>query len=486
MFWVAILPFAVFVGLLFAEKSDLLKTALISAGATIVLGVLAWKMPVSLAAAASLKGLFVATDILLIVWGALYFLKVLENNKTIDKLCRMLEAVSTDYRVLTILLGWFLEGFLEGTAGFGTPLAVVAPILVGLGIKPMTAIVATLVANSTAGMFGAAGTPIRVGMAAVNTAGVPELGARMNLIGIIIPLAMIWIVTRGRKEANKEFWEIVPFALFSGVAFTVGSLAFVGLGQEFPTILGALASGAVSIFALKWLKPKKDIRLNNTSYEKNPKWNEAVGPYLLLVALLVAGKIILGNGGFTLNFGVAHKFAWFNPGSLFILAGLVISAKHKYPIKKAISDLIQALGKSVNSFLVIGAMSALVQVMNFSGMMATLAMEIKSGLLPIFAPIIGAFGAFLTGSVTVSNIMFSKVLADSAAAAGLPIVSILALQVTGAVAGNMIALADVLPAETVLGMRGKEKEVILKVLPWCVAYVLLAIIAGMIFLPKQF
>jgi lactate permease len=149
-----------------------------------------------------------------------------------------------------------------------------------------------------------------------------------------------------------------------------------------------------------------------------------------------------------------------------------------------------SLRRSIEPSLVIVFMSAVAQIMVNSvqnlralpSMIDFLAVNIKNILLPLWTPIVGAFGSFLTGSATVSNLMFGNFLAASAKDLGFSVDKILALALVGAAAGNMIALADILAAQAVVGLRQKEREVLKGVILPCLTYVVLVGLVGMFLL----
>jgi lactate permease len=152
------------------------------------------------------------------------------------------------------------------------------------------------------------------------------------------------------------------------------------------------------------------------------------------------------------------------------------------------SSLKFAFKKSLEPFLVIAFMSVISQIMvnsvhNYSylpSMIDFLAVHAKNALLPLWAPIVGAFGSFLTGSATVSNLMFGNFLAVSAKDLGFGVDKILALALVGGAAGNMIALADIIAAEAVVGLKNEERKVLKGVIIPCVIYVVLIGIIGLL------
>jgi lactate permease len=260
----SILPFLVFIFLLFRKKSTLLLASSVTLGLYTVLAIFYWQIqPLALYISYS-KGILLALDIFIIIFGAVFFLELLKDLKIIKNISYYLSSISSDYRVQVIIIAWFFEAFLEGTAGFGTPAAIAIPLLIGIGLTPMKALVVGLLGNSVAGIFGASGTPIKVGFAGLSVANVPVIASIFNFVGILIPVFMLWFITKGRPNRKKEFLEAVPFALLSGFLFLVPSyLGAKYLGQEFPTILGSMIGIilATVFVKLKILTPKNNLSL---------------------------------------------------------------------------------------------------------------------------------------------------------------------------------------------------------------------------------
>lgn len=483
MLILSISPLILFVILISLGKIKLIWASLISLLTTLVLAIFIWQMNFNFITASFLKGTFIATDILLIVFGALFFLETLKKTKIIDHLCLYLEKISPDYRVQTIILAWFFEAFLEGTAGFGTPSAVVAPLLIGLGLSPIMAVSISLLGNSTSVAFGAAGTPIRVGFAGLNLAHIPLYSTLINLTGFIVPVFILWAATFNQKNRKEQFFEALPFAILSGFAFVIPSIFISFLGQEFPSIIGSLIGFLIAFLAIKigFLTPK-NIRVLRSQKMELPQISpfKIFSPYLLLIILLIVGKFFFSNSGFTLNFGLKHTFSLFNPGLIFILAIIPTIFQNRKAKKFDPKDLKESALKSIEPFLVIALISVMVQLMinsnqNNSGSLSFLqiiANNLRTPFLPFLSPFIGAFGSFLTGSATISNIMFGGILQNTSVSLGMNSAIILSLELIGASAGNMIALADILPALAVVGLKGQVREVLKRVFIPCAIYVI--------------
>ena len=495
MLFLSIIPILLFIILIFFGKLKLFWISLISLFVTIILVVLVWQIQPVFILNSFLKGTFISFDILLIIFGAIFFLEILRNTKIIESICLYLAKISPDYRIQIILLAWFLENFLEGTAGFGTPSTVVAPLLIGIGLSPILAVSVAMLGNSTAGAFGAAGTPIRVGFAGLNIVNVPLYASLFNLVGLIVPVFILWLSTFGQKDRKTHFLEAIPFAIFSGIAFVVPSVFLTFLGQEFPSIIGSVVGFLIVLIAIKLkIFTPRQIRTLHQESLKTEKISplKVFFPYLLFIFLLIIGKFCFSNFNFTLNFGLKHTFTLFNPGLIFILATIPTIILYEKNKKNNFKTIKESFVKAIEPFLVIATISVMVQLMiysnqNISGnysILQIIANNLKTPFLPFMAPIIGAFGSFLTGSVTISNIMFGSILQNISLAMGFNTALILSLQLVGGAAGNMIALADILPALVVVNLKGKERDVIKRVIIPCIIYVFLVGIIGLLFLTK--
>ena len=488
----SIIPFVFFVFFLIINKTSLLKASVITLVLYTLLALFYWKILPNFLYISYAKGFFVAFDILIIIFGAIFFLEILKDLKIINNISYYLEHVSHDYRIQIIIIAWLFEAYLEGTAGFGTPAAIAVPLLIGLGLPPIRALIVGLLGNSTAGVFGAAGTPINVGFAGLNVNSVPFFASLLNCVGIIVPIFMLWAITLGRENRKKEFFGALPFAIWSGFVFIIPSILFAKFWPEFPSIFGAtvaivlvLITTKLGIFVPKEnlsLKDEKDLVSTMSPFK-------SFLPYIILVLLLIVGKVFLGKIGITFYIGFKQIFNLFNPGFAFIIAGLIVAFIWKSK-KEVLTDSIkEGFKEAVPPFFVIVSMLAMVQIMinsgqNISGLssaIAIIAHFFETSLLPFFAPFIGAFGGFITGSVTVSNILFGHLFYTAAIPLGFNSQGILSLGVVGAAAGNMIALADILTAEAVIRVKNKEIDILKGVFAPCMVYLFLVGLIGMIF-----
>ncbi len=248
-----------------------------------VLALFVWQVSAIQVAAASLKGVLVAFELLTIIFGAILLLNTLRESGALRAIRGSFKNVSADRRVQAIIVAWLFGSFIEGAAGFGTPAAVAVPLLVGLGFPPLAAVVCGMIIQCTPVSFGAVGTPILVGVstglagegtidAFAEGAGFESGRALLSLIGLrvallhtlagaLVPLLLSCILTRtfGERRSFAEGFHLWPFALFASFAMTLPYLAVAYLlGPEFPSLLGGLIGMAIVIPAARagFLVPK--------------------------------------------------------------------------------------------------------------------------------------------------------------------------------------------------------------------------------------
>ncbi|WP_175989939.1 L-lactate permease [Bacillus sp. Marseille-Q1617] len=507
---------------------------------TALLGFTVWKIPFVQLGAATIEGIIISISILWIVFGAILLLNTLSNSGAMGTIRNGFSVISPDRRVQLIIIAWLFGSFIEGAAGFGTPAAIGAPLLVALGFPPLAAVSLALIADSSAVSFGAVGTPVLVGVDQGLRQGgslaeqvSQQIGNGSMLdylssiasqtvsidlfIGSFIPLVLVAILTRffGENRSWREGMAVWKFALFAGFSFTIPAwLVAAFLGPEFPSIIGGLAGLLLVVPAAKkgFLLPdggwdfkekQEDERLQEEIPARSmPIWL-AWSPYILVALFLVLTRLDFLpfkswmrsiKVGWTdiLGTSISTQFEpLYLPGTIFFTVMLITFLIHRMKLEQ-IKDTLQSSIITMKG-TVISLMTAVPMVrifinsdLNGSGLLS-MPMELAtlmSGTIgegwPLAAPLIGALGSFISGSATFSNMMFSLFqfsVADQISAA--PDV-ILALQVLGANAGNMVCVLNVVAAASVVGLSGKEGQIISITLIPMILYVLLGGLFGIL------
>ncbi|MBB6646541.1 L-lactate permease [Halobellus ruber] len=263
----ALLPLVAIAVLMVVLYQPATRTMPIAWALAAVAAFVGWNMSPTLIAAASIRGAMTATRILVIVFGAILLLYTLKQSGAFNVINAGFSQISDDRRVQVILLVFLMGSFIEGAAGFGTPAAIVGPLLVGLGFPPLAAVVVALTGNILAITFGAVGTPLIIGLRdvvfaegtsaareVVTQGGFESVGAYVAqigvwaalihaVVGIAIPFIGVAMMTRffGEERSIRPAIEILPLALFAWAAFAIPYVATaVLLGPTFPALLGAM------------------------------------------------------------------------------------------------------------------------------------------------------------------------------------------------------------------------------------------------------
>ena len=511
----------------------------------VLIGGFAWMMPPTQIVAASIQGLFIAGEIIFIIFAAILLLNILKRSGAIAAIRAGFTSITPDRRIQVVIVCWLFGSLIEGASGFGTPAAITAPLLVALGFPAVTAVMLGMMVQSTPVTFGAVGTPILVGVRGglesvevneqLTSAGL-EFAEYLQIItshavllhaivGTVMPLLMIMMMTRffGENRSWTEGLSVWPFALLGGVAFTI-PYYFTGifLGPAFPSLLGGLIGlGIVTTAARKgFLMPKDqwdfpdrsswptdwvgklEMRLEVPEKMMSPV--RAWMPYLLVAILLVLTRLPqLPFGAILRSFVfrwegilgtpvVASTAPLYLPATMLLVVVVMTVILHRMRIEQFTSAVYESSKTLIGAGFVLIFAVPMVRIYINSGVNA---LDIQSmpiamaewvslnvgSVWPFFAPFIGALGAFIAGSNTVSNLMFSLFQHGVATALEVSAAMVVALQAVGAAAGNMIAIHNVVAASATVGLLGQEgatlRRTIIPTLYYLVATGVLGLIA---------
>lgn len=512
-----------------------------------ILSFAVWKMDIKTVGIYTVSGFLNALDVLFIIFGAILIMNTLKHSGGMAIINNSFNSISPDRRVQMVIVGFVFGAFIEGAAGFGTPAALAAPLLIGLGFPPLAAAMTALILNSVPVSYGAVGTPTNTAFATVKDqvialGGEPEV-FKMALskwtavhhaivCPIIIFIAMAMMCRFfGKEKSIKPAVKAIPFIIFTSIVFIIPYLIIsFFLGPELTSLLSGLISLPVTMVVAKKgiLVPKDDWDFPDKS-EWQPEWLSTTEvkedktiaesatdmpvvlawiPYVIIGAILVLTRVpqvglkaILNGPAFKIGISNllgqegldwAFKWAW-NPGILpFILVALITIGMHKMSgdkVKKAWSDTFNMVsGAAIALFFGV----AMVQLfrntnINTSGMdsmlliMANGLAAIAGKAYIIVAPFIGVLGAFISGSNTVTNTLFSSLQFETATQLLLPQVIIVALQNIGGAIGNMTCINNIVAACATCGTVGREGLLIKRdALPMVIYSVLVIIISAII------
>lgn len=488
LFLIALIPIVWLMVSLGALKMPGHKTCSITLVITIILAVLVWKMPVDQALTATLEGLAMAFwPIVIVIIAAVFTYNLSIHTKSMDVIKKMMVGITTDQRILVLIVAWGFGGFLEAIAGFGTAVAIPASILAALGFNPVFAAIICLIANTTPTAFGAIGLPVTTlaKLAGINP-GTLSYAVSLQLFALIIIVPLVLVMLTGKSV--KAVKGVVLISLASGLAFALPEL-FVSkyMGAELAALLGSIASIAVTVIIAKVFYKGTAAKDKETVSFKQAIM--AWIPFILVLAFILLTSTLVPAINkplaaikttvtiFTGPHAKPSSFAWIaNPGTLIILAtfigGLIQGAK----VKEILQVFVNTCKQMTKSIITILAILALAKVMSYSGMItsiATVLVAITGSAYPFIAPIIGALGTFVTGSDTSSNVLFGPLQVEVAKNLQMSPYWLAAANTGGATAGKMISPQSIAVATAATGIIGTEGKILKATLKFCLVYLII-------------
>ncbi len=494
---VAALPVIVLLGALAFFHLKAHAAALLGLATALVIALLVYGMPATMAVAAVLNGAaYGLFPIGWIVLNAIFVYDITVETGQFEVVKRTIAGLASDRRLQLLLIGFSFGAFIEGASGFGTPVAICSAMLIGLGFKPLPAAGLSLLGNTAPVAFGALATPI-VALAKVTNIPIEKLssmvGRQLPFFSVIIPFWLIW--TMAGFERMVEVW---PACLVAGVFFAVPQFAVSNLhGPWLVDIVSALVSIGATYTLLKFWQPKRIWRFPGEQEDtvgrderptpsaarrawmpwiilslcvftwgipatkgffnriSNPTWNVAGLHNLVLRGPPVVGKPSPEAATFSLNWISATGTSLLVAG---ILSGLLLGLR---PPKLA-RIYLGTLKRVRFSLLTIAAMMAIGFTTRYAGSDATMGLAFAStgAAFPFFSALLGWLGVALTGSDTASNVLFGNLQQITAQQVGISPVLAAASNSSGGVMGKMIDAQSIVVAGVATGQHGGEGHIL--------------------------
>jgi lactate permease len=507
----AALPLVVLgVLLVWAGRSAALSGA-IGAAVAIAVGATAFRADLAPIAVAGGKGLWDALFVLYVVWPALLLYLVAKRGGAFDAIRQGIRRFSNNQLFQVLAIGWVFASFLQGISGFGTPIAVVAPLLLALGVKPLFAVVIPLIGHAWATMFGSVGVTWIATQQVIDMAD-PQITAWQAALLLWIPnllagAAIAWLF--GRRQALVQ---ALPLILVISGIHGGGQLA-LSLWQPIVSNFIAASLALLALYPLsRWRRYSEEVQgiedrpamaedksAQSQEEEQEPPMGLglALFPYGVLTAVAVVVLLIPNLEGWLENIGWGPPFPEVTTGygldreakdsyspitplthpGFFLLVAcastwIVYQAKGLLGARADGQDVLwsQLTEKAIPASAAIMAFLVMSKVLDHSGQARVLALGMSQALPPMayaaLASGIGALGGIITSSSTASNMLFAPIQQTVAEAQGLPGPTIIAAQSTGGATGNAAAPANVVLGTSTAGLAGREGEVLRTTLPW--------------------
>jgi lactate permease len=447
----------------------------------------------SLLAYSQMRALLFTLYVLYIIWMALVLYNTILEAGAIAAVSQAITRLAVDRVLQLLILSWVFSSFLQGIAGYGVPIAIVAPLLIGAGFAPVTAVAAVAIGHSWSVNFGSIAASFNTLIAATGIPGSVLAPWAAQLLGVACfacGIAAVW--TYGGLAALRRGWLAI-LLIGSVMAGTQYVLAVAGLWNiaAFVAGLGGLGVAALVARLPFYRAGSAETRAPAVaSAGSNPRKTPfllAVTPYVILVAFVSVAELVepvhkilnavqirmafpatttalgwvtkAGQGQSLSVFGQAGALLIYTSVLAFIL--FAVTGYYKPGTLKRILD--NTARSAVRSSIGIAAMVGFALIMDQSGMTNLIAIGLSRALAPIYpfiAPFIGLLGAFMTGSNTNSNVLFAGLQQQTAQLLGLSAALILGAQTTGGSLGGMLAPARIIVGCSTAGLAGKEGQVL--------------------------
>jgi lactate permease len=499
----------------------------------LLVSILVYDVPVGQSLDMGLEGAaFGLFPIMWIVINAIWIYNMTVKTGHFAVLRRSFATISDDQRIQAVIIAFSFGALIEGLAGFGTPVAITAVMLLAVGFSPMKAAALALIGNTAPVAFGSIATPI-VTLAAQTELPFEDLGAMVGrqtpFLALIVPLILVGVVDGSRGV--RQTW---PAALVAGVSFAIAQFVCSNyVSVELTDLVAALVSTFFLVGFLRFWKPaeplrgeptggprpaiagaaghdavlERSIRLRDQEQDSTREKVEAYAPYIIIVVVFALAKLvdpveqflfeISGGSGYGTDEKVGNGFAWpgldivgadgeapsaqtfafsffDTPGTVVLFCGLLTIPVLRVNLATALRTYGETLDQLKWATVTVMAVLGLAYVMNLTGMTTTLGRWIAGSgdLFAFLSPIIGWLGVAITGSDTSSNALFGALQVEAAREAGLSDVLLASANSSGGVLGKMISPQNLAIAAAAVALAGKEGDIFRRVLFWSVVMTL--------------
>lgn len=465
-----------------------------------------------LLALANSKGMSLSLFVLLIIWGAVLLYNVVEKSGAIKTIGTQMATVTNDKLLQFLLLAWCFTSLLQGIAGFGVPVAVVAPIMVVMGFSPLTAVAACLIGHSWSISFGSMGSSYYAIQLVTKIPG--DLIGPVMALAFAIPIFVTGFAVAhiygGMPAVRRGASAILPTG--AAMAATLWLMNLIGVAQ-LASLMAAISGCCVMMAVVVFRRPQNGFPMAKPDLSAKPRmsFHLACSPYYALILISIGLQVkwvksLLAPFAWGLDYpavqtslgymvkaeGMYSKLNFFSHPAPILLAaslfGYWIYNRRVGPLPGLFSAALRDTGaKCLPSSIGIATMVMMALIMNDTGMTLLLAQgvaKVFGGLFPLVSPFVGVLGSFITGSNTNSNIMFGALQFETASVLGKSGILMAAVQSVGGSLGVSMAPSTIMIGASNVGMNGRENEIMAMTIKYCMFNTTL--VGLMTFLLSQF
>lgn len=519
----ALTPIIVLMVLMLGFQWGATKAAPVGLAVAVVVALVLYKAPASLLAIEAGKGLWSAITVLLVVWPAILIYQVSDHVKAFAVFRQGMQRFTPNELLQVMLVGWVFTGFLQGITGFGVPVAVGAPLLVGLGVHPLFAVIIPLLGHAWGNTFGTLGVAWDALVLSTDLNSDPALllstaawaALFIWIWNAITGIAICWFYGKG-KALKKGLPAVVIISLLQGG----GQLLMTQVNQTLACFIPCCIALVATILLGKTRLYREPCKIeesrimdrSRTASQEGEPLPENMGmlqaffPYILLTVITLVILLIppIKNflGQVKIGFGVPETVTGYNfvneaadmysPVSIFTHAftflllssiiGYIYFVRHGWAKGKDFGGvLVKSVKSTIPSALAVIAFLVMSREMGGSGQTVVLARGIAQFMGPyyaLFAAVVGTLGSFMTSSNMASNVLFGDFQLTTAKLLHFGAAPILGAQTAGGAIGNTICPGNIILGTTTAGILGQEGLAMRKILPLAIAT---AVIVGIVF-----
>ena len=425
-------------------------------------------------------GVMAVWPILGVIVAAIFAYNLTVHTGGMEKIKDMLSSVSTDKRMLILIIAWGFGAFLECMSGFGTAVAIGASMLVTVGVQPVKAVIACLVSNAAMSSYGSVGLPLTT-LAKLTNFDPLQVATYTTLqLGVMVVLMpFIMLISFGGVKCLKG---MIPACLIGGLGFCLPScIGASTMGADLAGIAGAVfAMGALVLYAKKFPVKNPEYEIEDYNENFSITFIEAVRawlPFILIFVFLiltsklfptiqgVLGSVVIKAVIYTGHDAAPTSFQLLTaPGTLILIAAVLSGFINKASVGDMINVFSRTLKTLIPTFITIITIIATARVMGYSGMtmeVASATVAATGTMYPLIAPLIGSIGAFITGSATSSCVLLGKLQVDSSIAIGANEtvqVWVAAANAAGSCVGKIISPQSIAIGVAAVGIRSGDVE----------------------------
>ena len=428
--------------------------------------------------------------IIVVIIAAVFTYNLSLRTRGMEIIKQMITSVSSDKRILVLLVAWCFGGFMEGMAGFGTAIAIPASMLVALGFNPLFSCLVCLIANGVPTPFGSIGIPT---VTLANLVGLENTQLAFTQTLQLAPFMILcpFLIVMATGKGFKALKGVSLVTLVSGLSFLIPQMIVAKfVGAELCVVVGSVCSLLCTILLGSKVKPEPEYEMQLEAHEKitASKALKAWSPFIFIfIFLLSTSKLVMPVNTYLSKFATSTTiytgdnpstmtFTWINTPGVWIflsaiLGGLIQKATFR-DFKVVFVATIKQMSQTIITMLcVLGC----AKIMGYAGMIASIAsfaIAITGSFYPFFAPWIGCLGTFVTGSGTSSGVLFGAVQESAAQSLQAKPYWIVALNSLGVAAGKMLSPQSIAIALSSVDGQGQDSKLLSMILPYGVGFII--------------